>query len=314
MNTLSREKIVKWFESQRYRFTELTLVSEGDYAVQDADWNYKDLPHIHHVHPLAEQLQFVVGSSVMSAIQLQGVLKIWFPMLSVAYEVDKFRQVYVQTLFFFAIIIETSSEAIGEIRTRVTTTYSIGCPKLWFLFTPLLKWAIQRNYRILMSDDIPMRERRGALRKIGYTFRMSGETYGFEETTRLMENRLQAPPHADRRVTCRYKELFAESNEGHIGDIGLLGFRLVRATSEVMVFPRACPHEGANLDESRCVSGAVVCRWHGRRIRPIGKFTWGQNAEFVNGPDRGRVVGEELTIEYDDSAASLFQSDVELSA
>jgi hypothetical protein len=50
----------------------------------------------------------------------------------------------------------------------------------------------------------------------------------------------------------------------------------------------------------------MVCRWHGRRIRPLGIFKWGQNAEFADGPYRGRVAGEELTIEYDDKAASFF--------
>lgn len=312
MTTSSREAIVAWLEPQGYRFTDLTLVSEGDYAPQDADWNYKDVPHIHHVHALARQMQPVLDHSTMAVIQLQRILKMRFPVLNVAYEFEKFRQLSISTLFFFVVVIDVHSEPLGDIKTRVTTTYSIGAPRGLFFLTPLLKWAFQRNYRILMNDDIPMRTRRGALRKLGYSFRMSDDTYSFLETTRLLENRLQPPEHADRRVTCRYAEALAGTDEAYIGDIGLLGFRLVRAGSEVMVFPRACPHEGSSLDESLCVSNSVLCRWHGRRIRPIGKFTWKQNGAFEQGPYRGNVVDDVLTIEYIDSLASLYDPECEV--
>jgi nitrite reductase/ring-hydroxylating ferredoxin subunit len=283
--------------------------SEGDYAVQDADWNYKDVPHVHYVHALAEQTQFLLDREVMGVIQLQRILKMRIPVLNVAYEFEKFRQLSVSTLFFFVVVIDTRSEALGQIRTRVTTTYSIGCPRALFFLTPLLKWAFRRNFRILMNDDIPMRVRRGALRRLGYSFRMTGETYGFSETVNLLENRLQAPAGSGRTLTCSYTELLAKTNEGFVGDIGLLGYRLVREGSEVMVFPRACPHEGSSLDESACVANALTCRWHGRRIRPIGKFAWGQNGQFQQGPYRGQVVGDLLTIEYDDATASLANDD-----
>jgi len=304
VKTMTRQDIVKWLESKGYRFTELTLISEGDYAVEDADWNYKDVPHIHFVHPLAEQSNFVLAEPVKCAVQLQGFLKIWLPLLNVAYETDRFRYVYVSTLFFFVIAVETHSEALAPLRTRVVTHYSIGTPRLLFFLAPFMKWAVRRNYRILMADDIPMRERRGALRKLGYSFAKRGQSYGFMETTKIAESHLRPPPGGQHRLTCNYQAELADGREALIGDIGLLGFRLVRDGTDVLVFPRACPHEGASLDDRPCESGVITCRWHGRRLPPIVKFAWAQPADFSNPPYRGSVAGNRLTIEYDDGMAA----------
>lgn len=292
-----RQEIVKWLTEQGYCFTELTQVSEGEYAVEDSDWNYKDVAHLHYVHALAEQLPFVLGRPVKCAVHLQKIFTFWLPMLNVSYDSEKFRQVYIFTLLSFIVIAETHSEAVGALKTRVTTRYSIGSPKLLFFVTPLLKWMIARNYRELMKDDIPMRERRGALRKLGYTFRMNGENYGFTDTLNNMESRLQLPPVANLKVSCRYMDLFASGPEQYIGDIGLLGFRLVRDRQEVAIFFRACPHEGASLDHLSCASGVITCPWHGRRLRPIAKFGWGQDANLVGRDYRVQVAGGELTIE-----------------
>ena len=116
--------------------------------------------------------------------------------------------------------------------------------------------------------------------------------------------RLEPPPGADRQIACRYREALAVTDTALVGDIGLLGYRLVRSGAEVLLFPRACPHESASLDNSPCVATSLACQWHGRRIRPIGKFVWGEDSEFRKVPDRGTVQGGILTMEYDDRAAA----------
>lgn len=297
MDTMSQQEIVKWLEQQGYRFSDLTLSSEGEYAVEDSDWNYKDSQHLDHVHALAKQLQFVISGPMKCAVHLQSIFGLWFPMLNVSYEFEKYRQVYIFAFLSFIMVVETRSEALEPLKTRVTTRYSIGCPRYLFFLAPILKGMLAKNYRTLMEDDVPMRERRGALRKLGYIFPMKGETYGFTDSLNNMENRIDPPPHADRRVTCRYRELLAAKNEQLVGDIGLLGFRLVRDGHDVTIFPRACPHEGASLDGRSCASGVLVCPWHGRRVRPIAKFTWGQDADVVSGNYHVRVTGDEIIID-----------------
>lgn len=300
----SRDALVRQLEDNGFRFSELVLASEGDYAADDADWNYKDIPHLHHVHDLAESLPAVIGGDIICSVNLQQIFGFWFPIALVNYEVEKHRQVYFTTMLFFALIIETRSEEIGPLRTRVTTRYAIGSPPWLQFLAPLLKWTIKRNYKVLMSADLPMRERRGELRKLGYGFRRRGDTYSFADTLNIMEQNLVPPPEATRTVSCDLATVFAAGDTAFIGDRGLLGFRLQRQGDEVVVFPRACPHEGASLDERPCVNGAVTCEWHGRRIAALGRAPMQGEAEFRFGTYVGEISGGKLNITYVDAPST----------
>lgn len=294
----SRDALVRQLEDNGYRFSELVLQSEGDYAADDADWNYKDIPHLHHVHDLAESLPAVIGDDIICSVNLQKIFGFWFPIALVNYEVEKYRQLYFTTMLFFALVIETRSEPLGPIRTRVTTRYAIGSPPWLQFLAPVLKWTIKRNYKVLMSADLPMRDRRGELRRLGYGFRRKGESYSFADTLNIMVSNLVAPPGAERIVSCNLKTVFGVGDTAFIGDRGLLGFRLERAGDEVAIFPRACPHEGASLDERPCVNGEVTCEWHGRRIAALGRVRLKGTAEFRQGAYHGWVSDGELTITY----------------
>jgi hypothetical protein len=316
LKTRSRESLVRSLEGVGYRFSDMDLVTDGDWAPEDSDWNYKDIPHFHYVHQGDEgdySPPPVMGDAFVSSINLQKVLGFKFPIVVVVYEYEKFRQVYYTTLFFFMLIVETRSEAIGELRTRVTTTYSIGHPWWAGFLAPAMKWVIRRNYRFLMSGDVPMRERRGALRRLGYGFRMDGETCGFEATTRILEENLQPPPAAPRTVTCNYVALLADRDRAYAGDIGLLGVRLERDGGELVVLPRACPHEGAGLDDIPCRNGIVQCPWHGRRLSPIGRIEWLADADLVSGRYRLKAEGEMLSVEYLDALRTGAAKDAALS-
>ena len=161
MKKLSRIEFVKKLETEGLKFSDLVLASEGDYAADDSDWNYKDVPHLHCVHDLAEAYPALIGDDLICSINMQSILGIWFPVALVNYQYAKHHQVYYTTLFFFALVIESKTEALAPIRTRVTTTYSIGAPKWLFWAIPIIKMLLRKNYDVLMSADIPMRYRRG---------------------------------------------------------------------------------------------------------------------------------------------------------
>jgi nitrite reductase/ring-hydroxylating ferredoxin subunit len=294
----SKETLVAQLTGEGFRFCHFSMTSEGDYTEDDADWNYKDIPHLHEVHALAESHPAVVGRDITCSVNLQRILGIWFPITLVNFEYQKNRQVYYTTLLFFVIIIETSIEQRGPLRCAVHTNYSIGSSPWLFFLTPVLKRLVTRNYHVLMSEDIPMRERKGQLRKLGYTFRKDGDTYSFIGTRYIMKENLCAPAGASNIVRANYATLLDGKQEAFAGDAGLLGFRMVRSGDDVTVFPRACPHEGASLDKSDCAGGFVRCRWHGRQIAPIGRFQWGQNASFGVKAYRAEVNGETITVEY----------------
>jgi nitrite reductase/ring-hydroxylating ferredoxin subunit len=295
---LSRPEFVKKLEGEGLRFSDLVLTSEGEYAADDSDWNYKDIPHLHHVHMLAEAYPAVIGDDVICSINMQSILGIWFPVTLVNYELAKYQQVYYTTLFFFALVIETNTVEYEPLKTRVTTTYSIGAPKWLYWAIPIIKKLIQHNYKDLMSTDIPMRQRRGELRKLGYQFHKRGDRYSFIETVDVSGTNVSPPPGKPTRVECDYVAQLATTNDVLVGDTGLLGFRLVRNGDEVSVFPRACPHEGASVEKQDCSSGAVRCPWHGRRLVAIAKFKWLQDTSVATSAYSVTVSGSKLSVEY----------------
>ena len=297
LETKSREEIVRWLEQAGYRFSELKLVSEGNYAPEDSDWNYKDLVHLRFVHGQLAQLQTAISPKINGALQLQRMFGMWVPLIGLSYDAAKFHLVTVFTLFFFAVVVETRPEPISAGRTRVSTSYFIGAPLLFSPFIPVVKWALARNYRRLMKDDTPMRERRGLLRSLGYKFRRDGETYGFTEMFDVMRNRLVVPERSIKLVH-DYSALRKDGDEACFGDVGLLGFRLVRQQERIQVFPRACPHQGASLDQVACRSGTLSCPWHGRRIPPLAAFRFNEDVDFAVERYRFRTSGLQLTVEY----------------
>ena len=280
MKKLARPEFVRQLKSEGLKFSELVLTSTGEYAADDSDWNYKDIPHLHVVHELAEAYPAVIGDDIVCTINMQKILGLWFPVALVNYEYAKHHQVYYTTLFFFALVIETKTEEYEPLRTRVTTTYSIGSPPWLFWAIPLIKTLLRRNYKNLMSADIPMRDRRGQLRKIGYSMYKKGDTYTFPETTHLTTINIAPPPDRSRVVQCSYTSLLETHSDVLVGDIGLLGFRLTRKGDEVTILPRTCPHEGACVEAADFSSGTARCPWHGRLLRPIGTFIWRQNTSF----------------------------------
>lgn len=252
---------------------------EGNYAVDDADWNYKDVPHLHYVHELAEAIPAVVGDDLIATINMQKVLFFRFPFALFNFESGPNTQTYYTTWLWYVLIIETSYQSLGECKTRVNTTYSIGCPPLLKWTFPILKWVLKRNYDNLMSTDIPMRERRGQLRSWGYTFHKDDERYSFEKTIDISQPNVISP---DSEITLKDHTIsltqnLAANGQMLVGRDDDWGFRIVRNENILNFFPRLCPHEGASLDASSCQNNKVRCTWHGREFEPLAKLD-------LNGP------------------------------
>ena len=185
------------------------------------------------------------------------------------------------------------------LKTTVTTRYNIGYPRWLFFAVPVLRWLVTRNYHVLMEADLPMRERRGALRKLGYDFRRKGETYGYLETTAIYDSNVVPPAaSAGQEHTADYQSALGDLMRGHVGDEGLLGLTLTRAGDQVTVWPRTCPHEGAALDHKNCSEGKIRCPWHGREFTPIGSFTWGSDASFKSRDYEVSASGTTLRWQY----------------
>jgi hypothetical protein len=137
-----------------------------------------------------------------------------------------------------------------------------------------------------MSEDIPMRARRGQLRKWGYAFRTDGPRHSFTVTLHILDENMvyksELRPPAPIRLSldeiagaARQDILTTQSDHW--------GLRFHAGEGMLHVFPRLCPHEGACLDAQPMENRAVKCPWHGRVLRPLASIPlpWAADAAPV---------------------------------
>ncbi len=275
----NQAEIMAMLKKEGVVFNTFDMISEGDYAPEDAAWNYMDIPHLTYVHKQVDGYTTLAADAISASVFFQNVPFARFPLTVLIYQSSPNSITYYTSFFLFLLIIETKWEEIGPLRTRVTTRYAIGSTS-WLvrLAYPLLRWLLKRNYRILMSEDTPMRDQRGRLRRLGYEFRMSGPVPSFIDSRKIMQHNVLAPeqnvvapatvPSWDEQ-TVRYADL-AEGERRLLGPDNHLGLAIIKSEGRVLVYPRLCPHEGASLDaSSRCENSMVMCPWHGRKFKPI---------------------------------------------
>lgn len=302
LKKFNKSAIVKQLTAEGFHFREFSLEHVGRYAAADADWNYKDIPHLHHVHHLAEAVPTAVGDDMVATINTQKVLGIKVPLSVFNYETAPGEQTYYTTLFWFVLLIQTRFVEEAPLQTRVTTTYSIGMPTWLRWAFGLLRWTITRNYHVLMSTDIPMRNRRGELRARGFNFMCAHNTYSFGDTQLIMRTNVVPPDASDTsRAVCTadIREVLPRDGEALIGSNDHLGFRLHRQGDKVEVYPRICPHEGSCLDETPVQNGKVRCPWHGREFGALGTValdTPGAHGEFRGPFSRAVIEGSTIRI------------------
>lgn len=289
--TFSAQKIVRDLKKEGLDFKEFSFVHEGSYLPTDGDWNYKDVPHLHHIHQLVEAVITRVSTDYISSLNVQKIFGIKFPLAVFNYVTDSGRQCYYTTFIFYALIIETSFELVAPSRTRVTTHYQVGANKFWLLFFPLIRWALKRNYYDLMLGDIPMREQRGMLRDKGYQFAGDNKAYSFLETMDLTETHLIPP--AELKFSSGVIDLSLElPANGTIcwGEKDSTGLKLVREGEKLRIYSRVCHHEGASLDQADCKAGRLQCPWHGRLIAPICEFRFDESKDLTGESAHHRFV------------------------
>jgi nitrite reductase/ring-hydroxylating ferredoxin subunit len=116
------------------------------------------------------------------------------------------------------------------------------------------------------------------------------------------------PPWAE--TTVRFDEL-AEGGRRLLGESNHLGLSVVRSQGRVLVFPRLCPHEGANLDDSPRGEGcALSCPWHGRKFKPIVSLDLPATPRVLETPwHRYVVTPQALTVACKPTDASLRDAD-----
>lgn len=267
-------------------------------------WNYLDVPHLNIVHSAVDATTLLETETVAISIIRQRISLFTFEALLCVWRVDQNKVRYVSSLGWFNFdVTSVASEAEGE--TTVTTTYVVRSSKLFAPLHRLIRRLLERNYRLLMSEDLPMREQRARLRRRGVHFLGDVDGYGFKESRKIGRDRVV--PSAS--GTEQFDDLFSFDREGNWKRIvPKSGFDLyvsyLAGSDQMLVSPGICSHEGGPLPaptNGNPSDMCVVCPWHGRRFSAVEVPTVGSVALGCHTLSRD---GSSLYISWSGSADS----------
>lgn len=297
---LGLDEVVAKLEPEGFRFNRFELTVDDPCRPVDVEWNYKDMVHVGYVHSHMSRKFMYIGKSAYTTFDLQKFLGMTIPQSAAFYVTHDNRIVVNTTLFFYVILVEIRSEAAGAMLTRTTTRYAVGArSSLLRLFTPVLRMAIERNWKRFTKDDRSLRTRRGQLRTAGYEF-YDESPIDHRETLRVTGKGLEVPESI---AGYRHEVRLAGSGESvhFVGSDDHLGLQVHVDTGTIRVFPRLCPHRGALLDVQKSDGGLVECPWHGRKFRSLASIPRDSDSQTFEGPfHRCRYDGDTLSIETKD--------------
>lgn len=246
--------------------------SHGVWTRADALWNYLDVPHLNFVHSAVSGKEFFSSDEVSISIFEQSIFSFRFQALTAIVKRRADLIEYVTTLPLVRLHVETQLiETLSG--CRAITTYTVTTSFILRPFHRLVHWSLGRNYRLLMSEDLPMREQRASLRHRGVTFIRDEDQYGFAASKRIQENNV-VPAHGQTEIiSLACLEASNGERVRHYLSSGMeILFEKRPDSPMVRLLPGICPHEGAPLgtdltaDSSDC---RLQCPWHGREFKVV---------------------------------------------
>ena len=217
MSKKSFQSLKKIFIKKGFKFKDFEVQNIGDYAADDADWNYKDIHHLNTIHKTVHGVQAFVADDVMCNINLQKIPIFGFeiPMPLIQYDYSKHNAIYLSALGPYIILVNSIFEEINETQTNVITRFSIGSKGIFWILNPLIEKLLKKNNKTLMNEDMPMRNRRGELRKINHLFYKNTENYSFEFSENIERANVFLKKE-ENNILVIDKNIILESKDGEI--------------------------------------------------------------------------------------------------
>jgi hypothetical protein len=271
---LSRDEIVEQLEGLGFVHRSVECSTVGDYLPADVDWNNKDVVHRNFIHSRIVDVPTVMEKDLQAALSYQTVLGAPFPIVLVHYDTAPNEQAHMVTALAWTMITHHRFVPLSETRTKAITTYTVASSRFFMLLWPVIRQLLKINHRTLMSEDGPLRERRGQLRRWGYHYRGDGAPVDIRTTVSVAANNLvfpdppAEPPTFDPIPLSR----LADGSRVLVGRSDHLGMILSREGSRLTAYSRLCPHEGAPLDDAEVRDGCQACPWHGRQLPPLAEL------------------------------------------
>jgi hypothetical protein len=247
----------------------------GRYAPADAEWNYKDVPHLKEIHNQVEGIPGAITREYWVGFFIQKIGPVKVPITVFNYGADPLSNVYFGAVGPFALIISTNWQDNGNSTTTVVTQYNLGSARYLRWMHGVVHKVLARNYKVLMEADTPMRLRRGELRSRGYKFDGDDTGHGFLETINLQTVGVVPPSSAQPFSWVSNVDAILQGST-FVGTDDIGGVRVVRQQDKVLVFPRVCLHAGASLDDAKIDGDCIICPWHGKRTAPLANVVVGE--------------------------------------
>ena len=270
----SVNSMIQGLRAEGMVFSSSEQSNTGRYAPADAEWNYKDVPHLKEIHSQVEGIPGAITHDYWVGFFLQKIGPVQVPVTVFNYGADPLSNVYFGAIGPFALIISTNWQDNGNSTTKVVTQYNLGSARYLRWMHAIVHRVLARNYKVLMEADIPMRLRRGTLRARGYKFAGDDTGTGFIETINLQTVGVVAPLSTQSFSWVSELEKLPQGST-FVGTDDVGGVRVVRQQDKVLVFPRVCLHAGALLDDAKIEGDCIICPWHGRRIGPLANVVVG---------------------------------------
>ena len=263
-------KFSLFMKNNGYKFLLLRLQTKGNYSKKDSEWNYSDIPHLNYVHTKVDGHSFYSDNERIVNLFMQKFGPFSIPVTNYIEHLESDKHFYVMNILGMVVSITTSHKSEGYLKALTNTEYKFYYRSFFEkFFAFLIRFATRRNYKVLMSEDVPMRQQRGNLRKKGIVFLGDKkDKLGFAETENLNEKNVDARNYFKLKKALSI-ELFKENEKFHIKELFL---SFVKNGNEISILGEICQHEGANLQyekynkKDQC---RAACPWHGMIIRPL---------------------------------------------
>ena len=173
-----------------YKHLILRLHTIGNYSKKDSEWNYSDIPHLNYVHTKVEGFSFYSDNERIVNLFMQRFGPFCVPVTNYIEHLKSDKHFYVMNILGMIVSVTTSHNEKSDLKALTITEYKFYYRSLIEkIFAFVIKFATKRNYKVLMSEDVPMRNQRGNLRNKGLSFLSDNQDkIGFYETEDLSIN------------------------------------------------------------------------------------------------------------------------------
>jgi len=279
------KSLLKSLQKSGLDFKSFQLISSGEFDPEDVDWNFKDTLHPEFVHDLFSTIPLYQTDYSITSINTLKILFFHTKYIGFQFDSGPNEMTYLTKIGPFFIVVNTEFYKNGASKTDVITTYRVFSNKLFLTIFPFVKWAITKNYKNLMIDDMQMRKRKGELRKLGISFAKKNERYTFAETSKLNKKNCVYTLSIFNRS--RSSKVLITKKDGTsvveflTGISDPWGLRGVIVNNKLALYPRMCDHEGACLDNAILNKNIMSCPWHGKKLKAIHEEIIIKNTKFI---------------------------------